>query len=177
MDSVFHDIYEKYHQDLFRFLFYMLKSREETEDLVQEVYIRVIRSYQKFEGKSTEKTWIFSIAKNVAMDHFRKQKGWKERIYEKFDWDLHQMKDTAALPEEEVLKNEDIRYLYSCLDKCSTNQRLVLVMRFLNGFSVAETAEVLNWSVSKVKTTQHRALNSLKILMENVRRKEGDEVE
>ncbi|MEK3885944.1 RNA polymerase sigma factor SigX [Bacillus sp. FSL K6-3431] len=177
MDSVFQDIYEKYHQDLFRFLFYMIKNREETEDLVQEVYIRVMRYYDRFEGKSTEKTWLFSIAKNVAIDHFRKQKGWKERIYEKFDWELYQIKDDGALPEDEALRHEEIRYLYSCLDNCSTNQRLVLVMRYLNGFSIAETAEVLKWSESKVKTTQHRALKSLKTLMEIAQRKEALEDE
>lgn len=174
MDSVFHDIYSKYHQDLYQFVFYMVKNREEAEDLVQEVYIRVMKSYDRFEGKSSEKTWLFSIAKNVAIDHFRKQKGWKERIFEKFDWDRQQVKDTSPLPEEEALQNEEIRKLYECLDQCSTNQRLVIVMRFLNGLSITETAEVLSWTESKVKTTQHRALKLLKTMMEGQLGKEGD---
>ncbi len=93
MDSVFEELYEKYHQDVFQFLFYMVKNREQAEDLVQEVYIRVIKSYSKFEGKSSEKTWIFSIARNVAIDSFRKQKNWKQRITEKFDWSTQQVKN------------------------------------------------------------------------------------
>ncbi len=104
MDSVFDELYDKYHQDLFQFLFYMVRNREEAEDLVQEVYIRVIHSYKRFEGKSSEKTWLFSIAKNVAIDHFRKQKNWKQKIYDKFDWDRRGLKeglkDVAPLPEE-----------------------------------------------------------------------------
>ncbi|HEY4554491.1 MAG TPA: sigma-70 family RNA polymerase sigma factor, partial [Bacillaceae bacterium] len=151
---------------------YMVKNREEAEDLVQEVYIRVMKSYDKFEGKSSEKTWLFSIAKNVAIDHFRKQRGWKERLYEKFDWDTQQVRDPSPLPEEKALHNSELRSLYSCLDRCTTNQKLVIVLRFLNGLSIAETAEALKWSESKVKTTQHRALKSLKTLMENMSREE-----
>jgi RNA polymerase sigma-70 factor (ECF subfamily) len=175
MNSVFQNLYEKYHQDLFQFLFYMVKNREEAEDLVQEVYIRVLRSYEKFEGKSSEKTWMFSIAKNVAIDQFRKQKGWKERLYEKFDWDRQQVKDNAPLPQEITMQNEDIRTLYQCLDQCTTNQRLVIVMRYLNGLSIAETAESLGWTESKVKTTQHRAMNRLKELMASALGKEDND--
>lgn len=173
MDSVFQEIYTKYHQDLFQFLFYMVKNRAEAEDLVQEVYIRVLRSYDQFEGKSSEKTWLFSIAKNVAIDHFRKHRSWKDRLYDKFDWDRQPVKDSAPLPEEIAILNEDVRILYTCLDSCPTNQRIVLIMRFLNGFSIAETAKALKWTESKVKTTQHRAIKSLKSKMESNRR-EGD---
>lgn len=85
MDSVFDELYKKYHHDVFQFLFYMVRNREQAEDLVQEVYIRVFKSYTRFEGKSSEKTWLFSIARNVAIDYFRKQKGWKDKLMEKFD--------------------------------------------------------------------------------------------
>lgn len=173
MDSVFQDLYTKYHRDLFQFLFYMVKNREEAEDLVQEVYIRVMRSYGKFEGKSSEKTWLFSIAKNVAIDHFRKHKSWKDRLYDKFDWDRQQVKDTSPLPEELTLQNEDVQMLYECLDLCTENHRIVLVMRFLNSLSIAETAAALNWSESKVKTTQHRALKSLRTTMADRQGREG----
>ncbi|HLU23769.1 MAG TPA: RNA polymerase sigma factor SigX [Bacillaceae bacterium] len=172
MNSVFHDIYSKYHQDLFQFLFYMVKNREEAEDLVQEVYIRVMNSYDKFEGKSSEKTWLFSIAKNVAIDHFRKQKSWRDRLYDKFDWDRQSIKDTSPLPEDSTILNEEVKMLYKCLDSCSTNHRLVLIMRFINDFSISETAEALNWTESKVKTTQHRAMKALRAKMELVQGKE-----
>ncbi|GIN73461.1 ECF RNA polymerase sigma factor SigX [Bacillus sp. J14TS2] len=173
MDSVFDELYDKYHRDLFQFLFYMVKNREETEDLVQEVYIRVMSSYNRFEGKSSEKTWLFSIAKNVAIDHFRKQKNWKQRLYDKFDWDRGGIKDTGPLPEDVTIQNEDMERLFNCLDMCTTNHRLVIIMRFMNDFSVAETAQTLSWSESKVKTTQHRALKALREKMELHARKGG----
>ncbi|MGE8204372.1 RNA polymerase sigma factor SigX [Heyndrickxia sp. NPDC080065] len=172
MDSVFNELHQKYHRDLFQFLFYMVKNREQAEDLVQEVYIRVFKSYQNFKGKSSEKTWLFSIARNVAIDHFRKQKNWKAKLIEAFDWNRRLLKDQTAIPEEIVLQNEDVRILYECLDACTQDQKMVIIMRYLNGLSIQETAEVLGWTESKVKTTQHRSINILRKLMEE-RSQEG----
>lgn len=173
MDSVFVDLYTKYHHDVFQFLFYMVKNREQAEDLVQEVYIRVYKSYHRFEGKSSEKTWLFSIARNVAIDHFRKQKGWKQRIFEPFEGTTVQLKDEHPIPEEIALQKEDLQLMYRCLDLCTIDQRMVLVMRFIQDLSIAETANVLNWTEGKVKTTQHRALKALKKYMVDEVEKEG----
>ncbi|MEH7124350.1 RNA polymerase sigma factor SigX [Bacillus sp. JJ1532] len=173
MDSVFDELYRKYHHDVFQFLFYMVKNRELAEDLVQEVYIRVLKSYEKFEGKSSEKTWLFSIARNVAIDSFRKQKGWKQRLLEKFDWSTQQVKDEYPIPEEIIVQNEEIQYIYKCLDHCTVDQRMIIVMRYIHELSITESAEALGWTESKVKTTQHRALKVLKTYMDEIKRKEG----
>ncbi|MFE8702630.1 RNA polymerase sigma factor SigX [Cytobacillus sp. FJAT-54145] len=173
MDSVFDELYSKYHHDVFQFLFYMVKNREQAEDLVQEVYIRVLKSYKQFEGKSSEKTWLFSIARNVAIDSFRKQKGWKQRIMEKFDWSTQQVKDEHPIPEEIALQKEEISFIYKCLDHCTVDQRMVIIMRYIQELSISETAEALGWTESKVKTTQHRALKVLKKEMEDLMVKEG----
>ena len=71
-ESIFHRLYDEYHQDVFRFLVYLVKNRTVAEDLSHEVYVRVLKAYERFESKSSEKTWLFSIAKNVAIDYFRK---------------------------------------------------------------------------------------------------------
>lgn len=167
MDSVFDELYRKYHQDVFQFLFYMVKNKEQAEDLVQEVYIRVLKSYERFEGKSSEKTWLFSIARNVAIDSFRKQKGWKQKILEKFDWSTQQVKDDNPIPEEIAVQKEEVQLIYRCLDQCTMDQRMVIVMRYIHELSIAETAAALNWTESKVKTTQHRALKILKKHLED----------
>lgn len=172
MDSVFDELYQKYHHDVFQFLFYMVKNKEQAEDLVQEVYIRVMKSYDRFEGKSSEKTWLFSIARNVAIDFFRKQKGWKQRIIEKFDWSTMQVRDEYPIPEEIVVQKDEIVWMYQCMDHCSVDQKAVILMRFIHELSITETAEALGWTESKVKTTQHRALKVLKKHMEFLSGKE-----
>ncbi|OEH93509.1 RNA polymerase sigma factor SigX [Bacillus solimangrovi] len=173
MRDLFQHLYERYHQDLFRFIFYMVKNKEQTEDLVQEVYIRVLKSYERFEGRSSEKTWLFSIAKHVTIDWFRKQKnqsvitGIEDEIISAI------IEDEDPLPEDVVILNEDIQLVYTCLHSCSEDQRMVVILRYLQSFSITETADVLGWTESKVKTTQHRAIKSLKGCMNEVHNKEG----
>jgi RNA polymerase sigma-70 factor (ECF subfamily) len=173
MDSVFDELYQKYHHDVFQFLFYMVRNKEQAEDLVQEVYIRVFKSYNRFEGKSSEKTWLFSIARNVAIDFFRKQKGWKDRLLEKFDWSASQVKDENPIPDVLAVQREEIRDVYRCLEYCTVDQRTVIILRFFHDLSISETAEALSWTESKVKTTQHRSLKMLKKHMETFSQKEG----
>jgi RNA polymerase sigma-70 factor (ECF subfamily) len=177
MNSFFEELYEKYHQDVFRFLFYMVKNRETAEDLVQEVYIRVLKSYSKFQGNSSEKTWLFSIARNVAIDWFRKQKNWKQRFNDKFDWIEQQIKDDQPFPEEITLQKEEVRHIMRCLNECTFNQRMVIIMRYFNELSISETAEALNWTESKVKISQHRALKALRVSLQEMMVEEGITVE
>jgi RNA polymerase sigma-70 factor, ECF subfamily len=177
MDSVFEELYEKYHHDIFNFLFYMVRNREQAEDLVQEVYIKVLRSYKRFKGESSEKTWLLSIARHVAIDFFRKQKSWRRKISGKLDWNEEQLCDVQPLPEEIAIQKEEIQLLYRCLERCTIDQRLVIVLRFIQSLSITETAEALGWTESKVKTTQHRALKVLKKYMEEEIEKGGEQRE
>ena len=167
MDSVFQKLYEKYHQDLFQFLFYMVKNRETAEDLMQEVYIKVLNNYQKFEGKSSEKTWLYSIARNTAIDYFRKQKNWKRLLFANFDWSKETIKDVGPLPEEIAIMQDDIKALYKSLDCCNVDQKSVLILRYVQSLSIVETSEVLGWTISKVKTTQHRAVKVLRDILKS----------
>ncbi|WP_345239091.1 RNA polymerase sigma factor SigX [Pontibacillus salipaludis] len=167
MDSVFQDLYEKYHKDVFQFIFYMVKNREQAEDLVQEVYIKVMNSYDRFKGDSSEKTWMFSIARHVTIDFFRKQKRKRNRIMEFFDWGEqgHLIQDDQPIPEEIALQNEEIQKMYHCLERCTTDQKTVIILRYIQSMSIQETAEILGMTVSKVKTTQHRGMKALQTYM------------
>ena len=160
-DSVFHRLYEEYHQDVFKFLIYLTRDRDQAEDLMHEVYVRVLRAYAGFEGKSSEKTWLFSIAKNVAIDHFRKNTVGKKHTFDKFDWEKNELVSTGSLPEELVVMNEEMKELLNALDTCTGDQKMVIVMRFFQDLSIAESADILGWTEGKVKTTQHRAVKAL----------------
>lgn len=173
MDAVFQQLYEKYHQDLFQFLLYMVRNRELAEDLVQEVYIRVLKSHERFEGKSHEKTWLFAIARNTAIDHFRKQRNWKQKILDVFDRNKTSLVDNKPLPEEVAMQKEEIQRIYVCLEKCTVDQRAVIILRYIQSLSIAEAAQVLGWTDSKVKTTQHRAIQVLRKNMEKWSSREG----
>lgn len=160
-ESIFHRLYEKYHQDVFAFLIYMTRERALAEDLMHEVYVRVLRAYKGFKGDSTEKTWLFSIAKNVAIDHFRKQSTRRKHQADYFDWDKSELVSKNPLPSDFLVQNEQMKELLQALETCTVDQKLVIHMRYLQDLSIIETAEILDWTESKVKTTQHRAIKAL----------------
>jgi RNA polymerase sigma-70 factor (ECF subfamily) len=161
--ETFDRLYDEYHQALFQFLFYMVRNRESAEDLVQEVYIRVLNSYESFEGKSTEKTWLYSIARHVAIDWLRKQaRRSKKFLFFDIKESENVLRDQDPLPEELVAKKEAFKDLYKMLKRCSFDQQQVLVLRYIQSLSIVETAQILSWTESRVKTTQHRAIKEMR---------------
>lgn len=164
MKFTFEEIYESYHQDIYQFVFYMVKDKQLCEDLVQDIYVKILQSYTTFRGESQQKTWLFSIARHVTIDYFRSEKRKRKRILNFFDWHEREgtIKSNSLLPEEMVIKSEEAKKLYHMLDKCTIDQKSVLILRYIQSFSIQETAEILNFSISKVKTTQHRGIKMLK---------------
>ena len=167
MKAKFDEIYEQYHQDIYQFIFYMVKNKEETEDILQEVYIRVFRSYDTFNHQSSKKTWIFSIARHVTYDYFRKLKRKRKRIVDVFNWSEkgEVMPAKEKTPEEVTMLSDEIYRMYQCLESCTLAQKQVIILRYLQQFSIKETAKILGWTGSKVKTTQHRAMKALEQCM------------
>ncbi|MGC4378135.1 RNA polymerase sigma factor SigX [Fictibacillus sp. Mic-4] len=167
MEDSFDRLYEEYHQSLFQYIFYMVRNREVAEDLVQEVYIKVLKSYKSFEGKSSEKTWLHSIARHVTIDWIRKQNRRKKKLlFFTLSEKENLIKDHEPLPDEWVTQKESVKQLYKTLHKCTQDQQQVLILRFIQSLSITETAAVLGWSESKVKTTQHRAVKRLRDLLD-----------
>ncbi|MBT2214300.1 RNA polymerase sigma factor SigX [Virgibacillus dakarensis] len=164
MKVVFDELYDRYHQDLYQFIFYMVKNKETAEDLIQEVYLKILKSLGTYNGDSSEKTWIFAIARHTTIDYFRSQKRKRNRISEFFDWygQGHLLEDEEPLPDELVVLNDEMQAIYRCLDKCTIDQRSVLLLRYINQFSIQDTADILGFSISKVRTTQHRGLKVLR---------------
>ncbi|NJP38712.1 RNA polymerase sigma factor SigX [Alkalicoccus luteus] len=164
MREEFERLYTTYHQQLFQYLFYLVRSRETAEELVQEVYIKVLHSFETFEGKSSEKTWLYSIAKHVAIDWIRRQSRKKRKFEGKeYEWSEREfeIEDKQPLPDQIVEQQEEIQQVYQMLEKCTKDQQQVIVLRYVQALSIAESAEILGWSESKVKTTQHRAIKAL----------------
>ncbi|QDI93168.1 sigma-70 family RNA polymerase sigma factor [Salicibibacter halophilus] len=174
MDRTFDRLYEQYHQSIYQFIFYMVRDQNAAEELVQDVYIKVLGSYENFDGKSNEKTWLFSIAKHLAIDYIRKEnrqkRKWLGTIVSNDKIDVH---DPAPLPEEIALAKDEVRAVYEALGTCSIAHRQVLILRFIQSLSVKETAESLGWSESKVKTTQHRAIKQMRKILNTEEREEG----
>ncbi|WGV61091.1 RNA polymerase sigma factor [Brevibacillus brevis] len=144
-----------YSQDVYRFLVYYT-GRTDIDDLVQETFIRALKAMQGTEVENP-KTWLFAIARNVAIDERRKAKliSWLPDIF------LQHLVSPDKTPEESLMLSENKRLLYEMINQLKSSYRDVLILRGIKGLSSKETAEVLGWTEAKVNLTLHRAIKAI----------------
>lgn len=150
-------IYEQYYLDIYQFLLYYTGNRSEAEDLTQEVFFRLLKALPTFNGRAELKTWIFSIARFVAIDNYRKQ---KIARFLSSDW-LKKLPEPSALPEDIYESKETKHELLKAINSLKPAYRLVIYLRGIKELSIKEAAEILGCSESKVKTDFSRGLKQL----------------
>lgn len=160
--SIISEWFYLYNKDIYHFLVYYIGSGD-VEDLVQEVFIRAIKGIDTFQEKSSPKTWLLSIARNVGIDEIRRR---KRLSVKKATWFQAEQNDTET-PEDILQLNENNKLLYQAIQSLKTNYRDVVILRGIKELSVSETASILNWNENKVRTTYHRALKSLQNVRED----------
>ncbi|MDQ0232644.1 RNA polymerase sigma factor [Metabacillus malikii] len=148
--------YEEFNESIFKFIFMMVQDYQLAEDLRHETFIKAFVHYDSFREESSPKTWLYSIAHNVTVDCLRKR---KPIILLKNTFQLH--KDPSKLPHEHLELKEDLNELYHVLSALKESHRKVIILRKIKEFSIEETALILGWSESKVKSTLYRAIQRL----------------
>ncbi len=151
------DWYDQHSKSVLTFILLMVKDYQQAEDLTHDTFVKAYLNYNSFKHNSSEKTWLFSIAHNLTVDFLRKR---KPSIFLKEAF-LSQ-KDNNLLPEEIIKIKENSYELYSALGEIKDTYRKVIVLRKIKGFSIEDTAKILSWSESKVKSTLFRAIPILK---------------
>ncbi|KMJ58007.1 RNA polymerase [Bacillus sp. LL01] len=147
-----------YSDDIYQYLFYRLSSKHhDVEDLVQEVFIRALKSLDRFKGESAPKTWLYSIARNVAIDAHRKRKRDRWKWLFSFENGSVPEKMTTETPEELYFVSEEQKELLNAIRTLKESYQEVLIMRAIKELSVQETAAALCWTENKVRSTLHRA--------------------
>jgi len=151
--------FHQYSHDVYHFLIYYT-GKSDVEDLVQETFIKALKGLERFNYNSSPKTWLFTIARNLAIDEARKK---KNRIWDKITRFDHTAEGVAAeTPETIFEENEQARELLAAIQKLKQNYREVVILRGIKELSVAETAAVLDWTEDMVRTNYHRALKALR---------------
>jgi RNA polymerase sigma-70 factor (ECF subfamily) len=155
-------LYDHYQPTVYRFLYYRTRSQTLAEDLTSETFFRALRSMAGFRWQGKDfGAWLMTIARNLATDHFKAGRTRLEQTTE--DMGLHD--DATEGPEDAVLASLTNETLLQALTQLPDEQRDCLVMRFLQGMSIAETAAVLGRSDGAVKQLQLRGVRNLAKLM------------
>jgi len=150
-------LFERHHSKLFNFLTRMCGRREVGEDLVQEVFLRILKYRQSFRGEAAFTTWMYQMGRNVAVDHFRKWKdnpGHDEAPYEHTDGD--------RTPSEMLEHIETHDLLSLALSRLPAEKREVIVLSRFVGMKYDEIGRVLDHPVGTVKARMHHAMKELR---------------
>ena len=157
----------------------LLKDRELAEDAVQEAFISALKNMEKFEGRSSLKTWLHRITVNASLTKLRQIKTRAEQSIEDYlpEFDRYECRIEKPwvylTPLEDVLENDNLcTQVKSCIDDLPDSYRIVLLLRDIEGYDTAEVAEQLELSEANVKVRLHRARAALKKLLEPILRGE-----
>lgn len=152
------------------YLYRLTANREDTNDLLQDTFIRVTEKIDLFKGKSSFKTWVFSIATNLARDNRRVQNRWsldaqdacKEaaRTNEKYQ---HRMKaDFEGQTDQQFDIKEHLNYCFTCIAKnLSLDQQIAIVLKEVYAFKRSEIAEIMQLSEGVIKHLLFDGRNNL----------------
>ncbi len=146
-----------------RYLERHVGDRTQAEDLWQETLIRLHRGWSTFAGRSSLKTWAFSIAHRVAVDHFREpaQKVRNVELDEGCEW-LDALPDTQPEVGERMVIDEMNACVRQVIDALPVAYRAALILHDLEGLSAEQTAEVCDCTLATAKIRIHRARQRLK---------------
>ncbi len=152
-------LYERYKKKLFGFFFQMNKDADLSEDLVQNVFIRVLKYKHTYTEESKFITWLFKIARNVSYDDFKKNKEYRHQK------DIVNVENRISSPdsiEEKMIYKENVSILKIALQKLSYEKREILLLSKYKELKYKEIGEVIGCNEGAARTKVHRALNELK---------------
>lgn len=151
-------LFERHKRPLFGFFYGLNKNAELAEDLVQNVFFRILKYRYLFRGQGDFKTWMFHIARNVNHDHYRKNKlgkmesvdDWQERIIDHDSFSA------------QFKQQEELQLLSKALDKLPADKKEILLLSKFQEKKYKEIGEILGCSEGAVKVKVFRALQDLK---------------
>jgi RNA polymerase sigma-70 factor, ECF subfamily len=146
-------LFERYHVPLFNFYVKLTGDRPVSEDLVQEVFFRILKYRHSYRADTPFRAWMYQIARNARMDWLRKRRpeaSWEPEM------------SPAVAPVDTAQQSQEALLLHSALMRISEDKREVLVLSRFQDLKYEEIAQLLGCEVGTVKTRVHRALQELR---------------
>jgi RNA polymerase sigma-70 factor (ECF subfamily) len=147
----------QYHYRLLRYLIYLTSRREQAEDLVQETWLRVLERAGQYDGRSRFEPWLFSIARNLAIDDLRRRQ--RDGVNSP---DAPERAGDGDSPFMAAAKSEDAIRIAGALGALEPIYREALLLRFQEDLSLAEIAEVAGAPVTTISSRIQRGLAMLR---------------
>jgi RNA polymerase sigma-70 factor (ECF subfamily) len=154
-------LYERYYRELYRFIFKMTSRRELSEDMVQNIFYRMLKYRKGFTGTGEFRTWMYHIARNTIYDQFRKEK--RTPSSNSLEIKNYEGRLTGDEPADvQMEKQHELMTLEIAMNNLSAEYRELLILCRFQELRYSEIATILNISEGAVKVRVHRALNQLR---------------
>jgi len=158
--EAFGELYTRYAEGIFRFLFVHLDNQLDAEDLTGEVFYRAWKALPRYQSQGVPfAAFLFRIARNALIDYYRKSKRAKHLV------SLEEAGESLGITGtffREGSEKVERRELVSALGSLKEEYRMVISLRFFSGLSPEETAKVMNRSVGAIRVLQFRALAAVR---------------
>lgn len=159
--QAFGDLYERYLEEIQRYIFYRVSNRFDAEDLTESTFLKAWQALPRFRSPEVNlRAWLFRIAHNTVIDHYRTRKP-ATQLHEV----AHRYSDQPSA-EEQAQVNDDHRQLTAAIRTLDDRLQHTIICRFVCNLSHAETAQVMGLTEQHVRVLQHRALNKLRQQLE-----------
>lgn len=154
------ELYDRYAPKMYAYIYRRVGEATLAEDLTGELFLRVLRSVRNEQAwRESFSAWLYRIAHNLVVDHFRRQPGMPP---ESADESLLVLEGDPMSEAERVLAFEQLR---GAIARLTPNQQQVIALRFGEGMTAAQVARVMNKTSGAVEALQHRALASLRRIL------------
>jgi RNA polymerase sigma factor (sigma-70 family) len=160
-------LFERHHLALFRYLLRMTRNRALSEDLVQEVFFRVLKYAKSYDCDHSFSRWLYGMAHNAYRDCRHKTRGEQPEIA------VPETRSNEPMPEELFARKQDVLLLEEALQKLPEDKREVLVLSRYHGLRYEDIAAILKCEVGAVKVRAYRALKELRATFYELR---GDKI-
>jgi len=158
--ETFEALYDEYMPKVFKYIQYKVSNMQLTEDLTSIVFEKALTNFGKYsKDKAAFSTWVFSIARNTVIDHYRSRGRQQTVSLENVVIDI-ESKD--PLPDEQLDKKEEIRKLQLCLSGLSGQEQELISLKFSSELNNRQIAKMLGLSESNVGTRLYRAVRKLR---------------
>ncbi|MCA9955945.1 MAG: sigma-70 family RNA polymerase sigma factor [Ardenticatenaceae bacterium] len=158
-------LFDKHYRSMFRYFYARVGQRQQAEDLAGELFTRMVHHLPTFQPTGVPfRAWLFRIAYNLTMDHFRVANGVEMEPLEK----VTLLAQPEQNPVEQVERRMTGDTLHETLQTLVPEQRQVIILRFLAGLSLQETADVMERTLSAVKAMQYRGLQTMRAMLTQV---------
>lgn len=162
--DAFHNLINKYHSIVYKFLIKLTEDTNLAEDLTQETFLKVIRNIDKFDlyGKAKFSTYLMTIARNCFIDEIRRTKGYK------FNYNIDDVLDVPAHEdgvEEKIVNRIYGREVAKTLESLTEEQKIVIKLKYIEGLTLKEISEILDVEPKTIKSRIHNGIVKLRNLL------------